>query len=136
MPSIGGAVVEWMNGQAGTNDLLAGRIYPADAVPDDAAVPYAEYVVIRDDEDRSLEGRLQAYFAEVVISFIADTYRNAQTLQRRGREVLRTMTGQVFNKTIFAASIEDASDTPSGPVARDDQQVFQADLTVAISYWE
>jgi hypothetical protein len=74
--------------------------------------------------------------AEVTGQFLTATYKQAQDLLREGRRTLNAMAGTHASKTIDAAQVTDGSDTPSGPIERDDQQTFQADLTVNLLYRE
>jgi hypothetical protein len=136
MPGIGAAVYEVLAADTAVAAILGDRIYPADAVDETTSVPYAEYALTREDEDRDLAGVLRGYDAEVTVSFLTATYKQAQDLLREGRRTLNAMAGTHASKTIDAAQVTDGSDTPSGPIERDDQQTFQADLTVNLLYRE
>jgi hypothetical protein len=135
MPGIGTAIFAALTGDSFMAQIVGDKVYPADQVDDAILPPYAEYAVTREDEDRALEGTLLGYDAEVVVTFVTPTYPLAQSALLNGRRILNAMRGVVGGHTILAAQVTDGSDTPSGPVLRDDQQSFQADLTAGVYYF-
>lgn len=136
MPGVGAAVYEVLTEDAAVAAILGADVYPPGGVPGGQEPPWAEYAVNSNVADKSLGGNILGYDAEVTVSLITETYEQAQELQAAAVAALETMAGSVGGLTVDAAAVVDASDEPNGPIDRDEQQVYQADVTVGIYYRE
>lgn len=143
MAGVGAAIYEALTQDTAVADILGANVFPPGGVPQTVLVdgeevplspPWAEYQVNANVADKDLAGNIRGRDAEVTVSLITATYEDCQALQEAVEEALEGMTGTLGGLTIDGVAVTDSSDEPNGPIDRDEQEVYQADVTVGISY--
>lgn len=116
--------------------LLAARVYPVDATPQNATRPYATMERLSDIADRDLDGTIDQRVASVRVAITADTYDGAEAVVTALTAALEDKSGTVIvsGVTVNGTEVDDVSDEPDGPVDLDDGEAFVSELTVNMTY--
>lgn len=101
------------------------RVYPIDAVPDEAERPWINYQVASNVADRDLSGTINGYAAEVAIEVVADSYSGVQTILARLAAAFDAIDGTtVAGSVIEAVDADETGDEINGPINLNDGEAF------------
>lgn len=133
MAGVGKVVRSVIRSDGTLGPLVGARVYPVDAIPQNAALPFIAYEVTGNVPDRDMTGEIGGYTVAVDLTIADQSYEAVNEILTRLPVTFNAIDGQTIEGVAIAvAGVEDVGDEINGPIDINGRRAFEGSATVAI----